>query len=164
MAETGTLIVENLGGLTRAFKAAEGDLDKLLRKELKAIGAVVQQQAKRNAAAEGLRDTGALISGIKVGYSRGSVNVYSSAARRSSVSRRTFTKTKRNARVAMGFGGGANIVNYPYPNRYEFEGRGSGPLGPRAFMYPALEQKREQIVGMFDDVLEKLSRDFGRQL
>jgi hypothetical protein len=29
-------------------------------------------------------------------------------------------------------------------------------------MYPALEQKQEQVVSMFDDVLEKLSRDFGR--
>jgi len=162
MAETGTLIVENLGGLNRALKAAEGDLDKLLRKELKAIGVVVQQQAKRNAAAEGLRDTGALINGIKVGFSRGAVTVYQTASRRSTVSAKTFRRSATRTRVASNISGGGGTVDYPYPIVYEFGGRGSGRLGPRAFMYPALEQKQEQIVGMFDDVLERLSRDFGR--
>lgn len=158
----GQLIVSNLSQLTKAFKAAEGDLDKRLRRELKAIGGVVQAQAKQNAAAQGLRDSGALINGIEVGFSRGSVSIYETASRRSVVGATAYTKSAKASR--MGLVGdrrsGRGLVDYPYPVVYEFGGRGTGQLGPKAFMYPALEQKQQTVMSMFEQLLDRVGSEW----
>ncbi len=155
------LIVSNLSQLNRAFKAAEGDLDKALRRELKLIGGVVQAQAKQNAAAQGLRDTGALINGIKVGFSRGSVSIYETASRVSSVGHTAYHREASARRVASNLTGGGGRVDYPYPIVYEFGGRGTGKLGPRAFMYPALEQKQQTVISMVEKMLDRIGTEWG---
>jgi len=181
--------VEGLKELNKLLKAAGEGAEKDLRRELKTAGVLVQREAQALARANGLVRTGALVRGIKVGYSRTSVIVYETASRRSTVGHRTYTRASKKQRVASSIqrrGGG--IVDFPYPIVYEFGGRQSGNrfnqggairnrsaigarlaamstgahgqahLGPRAFMYPALANKADQVVETVGHVVDKFTK------
>lgn len=153
-----TVHVDGLKELNKALKAAGDGAEKDLRRELKQAGVIVRDEAQRIARGKNLVDTGALVRGIRIGYRRTSVTVYETASRRSSVGRAGFRRSSRHQRVASHVRGGGGIVDYPYPVVYEFGGRGQGQLGPRAFMYPALERRSDEVVRIVGRVVDEFTR------
>lgn len=183
-----TLHVEGFKQLSKALAMSEAELRKDFRAELRAVGGVVKEEAKRLAAAHGLRDSGDLIAGIKLSVTKSSVAIYETASRTSHVGRRAYTQSASKQRIKRTRTGG--YVNFPYPIIYEFGGRdvqkvgdnvsrikyrttmgarlaaygaaqGShGQYGPRAFMYPALENKSAAVLKGMEDVLDKLADTF----
>ena len=185
-----TLHVEGFKQLSKALAMSEAELRKDFRAELRAVGGIVKEEAKRRATAHGLRDSGAMIAGIELSVTKSSVAIYETASRRSSVGHATYVKSNRKSRVAQHIRGGGGIVDFPYPIIYEFGGSHSrmtragkstvrnrtmmgarlasygsaqgshGQYGPRAFMYPALENKSAAVLKGMEGVLDKLADTF----
>ena len=122
-ASKSTIRVEGLRELQRDIARADSDLKRELRGELRKLGSVVQQEAKRIAESEGLVHSGNLIRKIGVSVRQDSVSIVERATR----------------------------DGYPYPRIYEYA-RG------RAFMGPAVANKREQSMDDLEQTLYRVLR------
>lgn len=130
MARTGAAVrVEGLQPLLRDMGRVEKGLRRELQKELDEIAKHVRDEARDRAQAEGLRDKGGLVRGVKHRV-KGS------------------TALIRSTRTRGGF---------PYPAVYEFGGRGAGKYGPRAFLYPTVEKELPTTVRMLGEMLDRLT-------
>jgi len=128
------------------FSAALGRIDRRLQQELAAemrqIASTVASRAREIAEQKGLRRSGLLIRSIKPGSRRGGAVVRETAVR------------------TVGKG-----APYKYPAIYEFGGRaGFGQVGPRAFLKPAVDEKREETFHAVERLLDRLisSEGLGR--
>jgi hypothetical protein len=132
------------------FNSALGRIDRRLQRELTAgmreIAGKVARRAQAIAEEKGLRQSGALIRGIKPGVRSGGAVVRETALRMT--------------------GKGAP---YKYPGIYEFGGgkrpEGSAPsfrgAGPRAFLKPAADDEREGGVQIVTSLLDRLIAEEG---
>ena len=121
--------VAGLGKLTRDFGKLNRELQKELRDEMKDVADIVSRHAKRLAEMKGVRKSGKLIAG------------YSPTVRGS-------TAIVRNRRVRKGF---------PYPTVVEFRKRRGRDFGPRASLYPAIDEKQDEVIEAMGDMLDALA-------
>ncbi len=124
--------VRGLKQLDRALGKADKQLRKDLREQLRASAGIVAVEARGIAESKGLRASGDLISGIKPFALSGRAGVRSGAAHR----------------------------GYEYPRRLEFEGRGGGEFGPRASLYPALENRSDDVLRATEQLLDDFADTF----
>lgn len=127
--------VEGIDALTRAFGRVDKGLRREMQKHLRSVGRIVATAAREEAAAKGLHQSGQLIARINPSVRGGSVFVRDTAKK-----------------VSPRYPGG-----YSYPARYEYEAGGS-----RAFMRPALDHRRSEVVAELDRVVEWVAMEWGR--
>lgn len=97
---------------------------------LRSGGEIVLHEAQRNVIREGLiGKTGRLYRGLKLSVTTRQVVIKDAA------------KNPKDG--------------YRYPSRYEFEGRGEGSVGRRAFLNPALDEKQREAL---DAIASELSK------
>lgn len=164
---TDTLRVDGLKQLNKALAGIDKTARLEFRRELRAVGGIVKDEAKRLAVAHGLVDSGRLVAGIKLSVTNTRVAIYETASRDGKRSRafpypiiyefggrergNRFDKT---ARIKNRTATGARLAAYG-------AAQGShGQYGPRAFMYPALENKSAAVLKGMEDVLDKLADSF----
>jgi hypothetical protein len=136
--------IEGLADLRKVLKAMDRDLYRELPKRLRKAAEPVAEEARRRAPRgrspipRGRRPRKRLVDTIRP-FARGNV-----AGVRADV-------------VAPG--------GYPYPRRIEYEGSGGNRsgTGPRAFMGPALEAKRDEVMREVARVLDDLADDWSRR-
>lgn len=129
------------------FRRDFARMDRKLRtewdRELRTAAQPVKDAARQIAEAKGLHRTGRLIGSIRI-----------ATGRRGSVFVRSTPPLRPSRRARMG-----------YAAIYEYGGRARGEaLGPRAFLTPALEREREEVVERLSDVLDRITSEggFGR--
>lgn len=99
---------------------------------LRAGGEVVQHEAQRNVIREGLiGKTTRLYRGLKLSVTTRAVVI------------KDVAKNPKDG--------------YRYPSRFEFEGRGEGSVGRRAFLNPALDDKQREAIDV-------IARELGKAL
>lgn len=137
-----------LRSLNQGLRKLGTEVPKQLREELKDAAEIVRVEAQARARAQGLVDTGRLVRSMKVSVRGASAFVRNTA---------TATATGRvRVRSAKGSRGGSRTVaagsrEFPYPRVYEY-----GDGGRRAFLHPALEAKRDEVVKRVDRMLDRL--------
>jgi hypothetical protein len=125
------LEVEGLDGLRRALRKVDRDASRELTKDLKLVGQPVVVLARSIAEEKGLHETGALINRINISVRGGTIYVRDTAKRKS----RKYPS------------------GYPYPSVYEFGGRGSDVLGPRAFVAPAVTEAQPDVLREWEEII-----------
>lgn len=130
-----TVTIEGLDGLVRALKRIDRGTRLETTRRLRRIGRVVADEAKQEAAARGLHESGQLIGRIHPRVRRGSVYVEDSARR-----------------VSKSYPAG-----YNYPKRYEYQQGGA-----RAFMRPALAHAHGRVLAEFEQFLSWVESEFRR--
>lgn len=132
-------ISEQAGKDLAALLGTLRQLDKAARRGVRArlreVGRMVATEAKAQAEARGLRKSGELIRRIRPRVGTRSVQVIAAAMRRSP----------------------AYPAGYNYPRRHEY-----GQGGRRAFLRPALAEKREEAVAEFGRLLDDLRREWAK--
>jgi len=138
----GSVHVENLDVLVKAFGRVDKNLKRQLQARLRGIGKIVADEAKGIAEFHRLRGEedydrhrGSLITQIRP------------SVRGSSVFIRDSARTKSAAYPA----------GYNYPARFEFESKGA-----KAFMRPALQGRRGDIVREFEKLEDWIASEWGR--
>lgn len=128
--------VHGLQALIRSFNRMDKSLGKELRKELKDVARIVSTEARDIALHKGLLDTGRLIRTTRPAV-RGETALVRTTA---------------------------NNKGYQYPMIFEYGGRGETGIGPRAYLEPALQNKREDVIEALDEMLGRLASEngFGR--
>jgi hypothetical protein len=121
--------VRGLDRLVRDFGKMNRELQRELRDEIKDVADIVSRHAKRIAEMKGVRKSGKLISG------------YSPTVRGS-------TAIVRNRRVRRGF---------PYPTVVEFRRRRGREFGPQASLYPAIDEKQDEVIEALGDMVDNLA-------
>lgn len=127
-----------MGVVIKGLRELERDLhragNQFARKDLYAAlkrgGDVVRDEARARAKSQFQQQTGDLVRLIKTRRRRATVSVTAEARHR----------------------------GYLYPGRLEFGGRGTSQRGPRAFLGPALEAKRDEAVRLIRDGLDATFR------
>jgi hypothetical protein len=162
-----TLEVTNLKETRRALRNAGKDVRRDIRQQLKSVGEIVSTEAQAIASAEGLYRTGKLVRSIKPSASSMTVKIRATAKRKS----RKYPTGFNYPRVYE-FGGATHRSNgkgglSPIRNRSKkgaaLARLGKGPTavhGPRAFMKPALDKRREEVLTKFRGVLESVGVKF----
>lgn len=133
--------MEGLDGLVRAFGRLDKGLRRELQKELKEIGRIVAEEAKGIAEFKRLRGEddpgdphpGQLIARIQPSVRGASVYIRDTAASSS-----------------------GRYPKYNYPARLEYE-----QGGRRAFLRPALDGRRNEIVNRFEHLLDWIADEWG---
>lgn len=120
--------------LDRALAAADKDLQKILREDLKEVAAIVAEYARGLAQQKGLVRSGDLIYGIDPFALRNSAGVRSTAIHR----------------------------GFRYPRRLEFEGRGSNLYGPDATLLPAFALGEGEMLTRAEGLLDRLMVDLAK--
>ncbi len=120
----------------RSLRAA----DKVLKREIRAklkneVGQLVAVEAQSLARSHGLEKSGRLIRMTRPSATQTSVRVRSSAK-------------KKSKKYPSG---------YNYPKRFEFEAGGR-----KAFLRPALNNKKEEVLARFKEVLETVAQEFAK--
>jgi HK97 gp10 family phage protein len=128
-----TIAVEGLRDLMRALKEMDKTTRKEVRAKLREVGKIVADEAKSQATSKMTQRSGNLVRSIKVSVTQRSVSIVAGAL-------------KRSAKYPSG---------YNYPKRHEY---GSG--GKRAFMNPALEDKQEEVIERFEEILDELEKEW----
>ncbi len=129
-----TTQVEGIAELSSALGRLDRRLQRELAAEMRQIASAVAATARDIAERKGLRRSGRLIRSIKPGSRRGGAVVRVTAVRE----------------VGKG-------APYKYPGIYEFGGRsGFGKVGPRAFLQPAVDEKRDDTFRAVEDLLDRL--------
>lgn len=128
-----TVAVEGLQDLMRIIRKMDKEARKEVRAKLRDVGKIVADEAKAQAAAQGLYRTGLLIRRIRPKLTSRSIQIVDTAM-------------KRSPKYPSG---------YNYPKRYEYEKGGA-----RAFMRPALEAKQEEAVRRFEEIFDELEREW----
>jgi hypothetical protein len=121
--------VEGWRELARTFGRLSAELRAELRAEMLEVAGMVADAAKQIAEQKGLRESGRLIDGIRPG-TRNTTAVIRDRAKR--ISRKY-------------------PAGYPYPARYEYGDR------DRPFLRPAVEEKRDEVVAMLEQMLDRLA-------
>lgn len=130
----GAVRVKGLHELIRGLGRADKAQRRYLQRELDSIAKKVRYKARERARDEGLVDEGKLVSGIRHRVIR------------------TSTAVVKETRTRGG---------YLYPAFYEFGGRGENTVGPRAFLYPAADEARPEVVRDLEKMLDRLFADSG---
>lgn len=126
--------IVTFGGLRefdRALGKANKDLRTILRKDLKEVAEVTAERAREIAEQKGLVRSGDLVRKIQP-----FALVRGAGVRSSSVHR-----------------------DYRYPRRLEFEGRGMNRYGPRASLYPAVDETKGEVFARAEKLLDRLVVD-----
>lgn len=122
--------VNGLDELVRAFRKMDRETARAVQRRLREAADVVAEEAKSVAEAQGLHRTGRLVRSIRPFYSG----------------------------TTAGVRAGATNRGYPYPARYEYGGRGTGEgVGPRAFLAPALERKRDEVEQRLEQMIDDVA-------
>lgn len=136
----GPVVLEGWTEAIRGLKKIEASLPKALQAELKGAADIVRVAAVEIAGEKGLappgrsgRGRGGLVGGLKVFANATSAGVRDSAKRK----------------------------GYPYPAVYEFGSRGSGDLGPRAFLQPAGAREAGKVEERIDNMFDRLRSEAG---
>lgn len=131
-----TIAVEGLRGLMRVLKQMDATTRRQVRAKLRSAGKIVADEAKSLASSKMTPRSGELVRKIRVSVTQRSVAVVAGALKRSPK-----------------YPGG-----YNYPKRHEF-----AKGGARAFMLPALEEKQEEVVQRFEEILDELEREWASE-
>lgn len=131
-----TIAVEGLRDLMRSLKEMDKTTRKEVRAKLREVGKIVADEAKSQASSKMTSRSGNLIRLIKVSVTQRSVSIVAGAM-------------KRSPKYPSG---------YNYPRRHEY---GSG--GKRAFMNPALDEKQEEVIKRFEEILDELERQWASE-
>lgn len=132
-SHAGPIQATGIRELVRDFNKLDKDLAKNIKSEIKDVAGVVAEEAKATALRKDLYDTGKLVKSIRPSFRSGRAYVRAGAKRKS----------------------------FPYPVVYEYGGRGTDSIGPRAFLQPALDAKEEEVVKKLDDTIGSLGQDHG---
>jgi hypothetical protein len=135
LADNYNVRIKGLRELDRALRRSDRGLQVKLRARLIAIATDVAAEAKAIATSKGVFESGDLIKKIRPFARAGGAGV-------------------RSASIHRGF---------PYPKRIEFEGRGAEKYGPRASLYPALEDRHNSVVGAAEHLLDDIADDFSKE-
>jgi len=142
---TTAISIEGLAAFRRDLKRIDPVLVKGVRVALKESAEIVADETRRRAP-------------VRSGKLKGTVRSFTSGNK---------AGVRVNARrVSRGYPGG-----YPYPRRIEFEGGRAGTMtnaltgrlvggttaGPRAFIAPALEAKRGEVVRRLEEVIDDVA-------
>ena len=139
-----TVFIRGLGELTKTIRKLEKGARKEVRSKLRGVGDVIAEQAKANARAQGLEGSykrrkgktpGRLVRQIRPKLHSSRISIQATAR----------TKSDRYP------------AGYNYPARHEF-----GDGKKRAFLFPALEQKREAAFREMEKVMDWMEREWGR--
>lgn len=133
---TGTVAVEGVGDLLRAFGSIDKGLRRELRLELLDVANIAAGKARAIAEQKGLHATGALIDRIHAG-ARASYAYITDTARRASP---------------------AYPQGFNYPAVYEY-----GHGGARAFLTPAAITSEDDVISGVESLLDRLTRAAGLQ-
>lgn len=136
MSQSGTIAVEGVGDLLRAFDRVEKGLRRELRAELVGLAGTVAIKARELAEAQGLRESGQLIARIRPGL-------------RSSYAYVTDTANRKSPKWPEGFN---------YPAVFEF-----GHGGARAFLVPAAKAEEGTVLLGLEGLLDRLTSEAGLQ-
>lgn len=131
-----TIAVEGLRDLMRTLKQMDTTTRRQVRAKLRSVGTIVADGARSIAGSKMTPRSGELVRKIRVSVTQRSVAVVARALKRSPK-----------------YPGG-----YNYPKRHEFANGGA-----RAFMLPALEEKQEEVVQRFEDILDELEREWANE-
>lgn len=131
--------IEGLREFRAALRRIDPALNKGVREGLKDAAQIVAYEARRRAP-------------VRSGMLRSSIKGFASG------NRAGVRVTAR--RISPSYPGG-----YPYPRRIEFEGGVAGTIrgvggttaGPRAFVAPALEAKREEVIRRLNFVIDDVA-------
>lgn len=126
--------VSGLRELSRDFGRMSKDLRRDLRTEVKGLAGIVAEEAKSIAESKGLVASGRLVRMIRPGIKGSNVGVVRETAVRTS---------------------GKNAP-FKYPAVYEFGGGGA-----RAFLMPAVERKRNEVIQGVEQLLDRLADRYG---
>jgi len=131
MAVTATVFVTGIRELSRATRRMEAGERKQVREAFKGVGRIVSTQAQINARAQGLvGKTGDLARKIVPRSSARGVFIVASAKH--------------------------GPKKYNYPGRLEFDQK----LGPKPFLYPAVDEKQDEAIKELEKVLDWLEREW----
>lgn len=140
------ILIEDFAAWRRSVKNLDDGLDKQVKKGLKDIGVKVSDKAKGEVSARGLVKTGEMMRKIAPTVRAKEVAIVAKAKRPPS-------SGKRGGRYAG--------KPFPYPMVYEYGGRSSGGVGPRAFLAPAVEKSLDVIRNELLEVIDDTARAAG---
>jgi HK97 gp10 family phage protein len=154
MADGMKATIEGVPALTAAFREVRDHMKRSTAfRMVAAAGSVVRSEAKRQAQAQGLRKTGALINNIAFKRERavpeGTVQ-YNVGVRHG----RDITK-KGEKKLLLKVGKSGRIVRANDPFYFRFHEQGTKKLQARPFLAPALESKRAEAIKAMEDRLQK---------
>lgn len=127
--------VRGLREFSRALRDADKGLQRELRARLLGLAGDVATEAKAIAQAKGLHDSGDLIRKIRPFARIGGAGVRS----------------------------GAMHDGYDYPRRLEYEHRNGRPWGTRAFLNPAVDDRRNSVFDMAERLLDDVADDLSKE-
>lgn len=156
--------MSGLKQLDRAFRLADKETQKELRREMYHAAKIVSDTARGIAEFNGLRDSGRLINSIRpAGTNKGAV-VRVSATRKGYAYPRLYEYGGRDVQIVRG--GATRIKNRSKRGaalrRTGLSALGThGQFGPRAFLGPALEIERPKVIERVEQMLERIGKDNG---
>ena len=131
MALAATLNVTGLKDINKALRRMDAGTRKQVREAFKGVGRIISVQAQANARSQGLvGKTGDLVRKIQPRSTARGVLVVASAKH--------------------------GPKKYNYPGRLEFDQR----LGPKPFLYAAVDQKLDEAIKELEKVLNWLEREW----